>query len=203
MTYGEYRRAYPRLRVTKGYEGNETRTLQFGAPPETNVTIFSGQLISLDTSGNWVLGAAAGKVPYLALQDSVDPDVLSSGLLTGLSCAGNFAFATGYFTNVAGNFALPDLALVADTVTAGNLTLATAPGGGTIWESVADIIGFTSPVGTGGFGLEQVGPSLSAPDVNGNTYYTPATNTEALPLGGPTYMLHFTTKWLPKRTTSG
>ncbi len=110
------------------------------------------------------------------LISSVDPDVLSRGLLLGLSCAGQYVFATGYFVNTDGNFIGNDIPLIASTVVPGSLTLAVAPGGGTVWDTTSDIIGLTS-LG----GREQVGPYL---DGNGN--FIPAVNTEALPMGGRT-----------------
>jgi hypothetical protein len=148
--------------------------------------------LNANSTNQWVLGCAAGKTPYLAYHDSTDTDVLSSGLLLGLSCAGVYVFATGYFVITDGNFIGNDLPLKASTVVPGSLTLAVAPGGGTVWEDPADIIGVTS-IG----GQEQVGPYL---DVNGN--YIPAINTEATPIGGPTYLLDFTTKWSPKRSVA-
>jgi hypothetical protein len=198
MTYGTYRRALPRVRVRKGYHGNEVYGLQASAPPGTNVTILSGQIVYLDANGNWQLANSTnsnGKTPYVAFQDSTDPDVLSSGLLLGLSCAGQYEFSTGYFVQTDGNFQANDLPLIASLVVPGSLTLATVngvPGGGVGWDDSNDIIGVTS---TGG--QEQVGPST---DAYGN--FIPATNTEALPIGGPTYMLHFTAKWSPKRSVA-
>jgi hypothetical protein len=176
--------------------------LQYSAPPGNGVTILSGQVLFLDANGFWQLATPAlanGRTPYMAYHDSVDPDVLSSGLLLGLSCAGQYVFETGYFVMTDGNFAANELPLAISSAVPGSLTLAslTAPGGGTAWDSPNDIVGVTAMGGQ-----EQVGPSVSAPDVNGNTYYTPAINTEALPLGGPTYLLPFTARWTPKRSVT-
>jgi hypothetical protein len=195
MTYGEYRRAVPRLRVRKGYEGNETRGLQYSAPIGSGVTIFSGQVIYLDANGNWQLATstlALGRTPYMAYSDSVDTDVLSSGLLLGLSCAGSYVFETGYYVRTDGNFAANELVLKVSNTVPGSLTLAVAPGGGTVWDDASDIVGVTSMGGE-----QQLGPSL---DANGN--FIPATNTEALPFGGPTYVLPFTAKWTPHRSVA-
>ncbi len=111
------------------------------------MVIYSGQLISL-TSGAWVLGCTAGKTPYLAFHDSVDPDVLSAGTLLGISLSGNFVFETPWFTLAAGAFNANDLPLKADTGAtvltpgsfsgAGCITLASA------FNDTADIIGVTS-----------------------------------------------------------
>jgi len=199
MTYGEYRRALPRLKIRKGYHGNESTALQFSAPIATGTTILSGQVICLNSIGSWVLASpttlAAGggaATPYLALQDSVDTDVLSSGLLLGLSCAGQYLFETGYYVRTDGNFAVNDAPLVVSSTVPGSLTLAVAPGGGTVWDAALDIVGVTSLGGE-----EQVGPSTSSAGV-----YIPAINTEALPMGGPTYMLNFTAKWSPHRSVA-
>lgn len=197
MNFGEYRRGQPRLRVRKGYEGNETRGLQYSAPPGLGVTILSGQVVYLDANGYWQLATSAlanGRTPYMALQDSVDTDVLSSGLLTGLSCAGQYVFETAYFVMTDGNFQGNELPLVISATVPGALTLASisAPGGGTAWDSPNDIVGLTAMSG-----LEQLGPST---DANGN--FIPAINTEGLPIGGPTYMLPFTAHWIPKRSVA-
>jgi hypothetical protein len=195
MTYGEHRRALPRLRVRKGYGGNETNVLQFSAPPGTGVTILSGQLIYLTSLGAWALAKPSvtdGITPYIALQDSIDTDVLSSGLLLGLSCAGQYVFETGYYVRTDGAFNVNDAPLILSEGTPGSLTLAIAPGGGTVWDSAHDIIGVTAMGGE-----EQVGNSVNAAGA-----FIPAINTEALPLGGPTYMLNFTAKWSPHRSVA-
>jgi len=130
--------------------------------------------------------------PYLALQDSVDTDVLSSGLLLGLSCAGTYLFETGYYVRTDGAYTSSDLPLVASATAPGSLTLAVAPGGGVIWDTTLDIIGVTSLGGE-----ENVGPTTNAAGA-----YIPAINTEGSPIGGPTYMLNFTAKWVPHRSVA-
>jgi hypothetical protein len=169
--------------------------LQTSAPVGAGVTILSGQVIYLDANGNWQLATATlanGRTPYMAYHDSADFDVLSSGLLLGLSCAGQYVFNTGYFVLGDGNFIGNEIPLKISNTVPGSLTLAVAPGGGTVWDDPSDIVGVTA-LG----GQEQVGPST---DVNGN--FIPAINTEALPMGGPTYTLNFTAKWLPKRSVA-
>lgn len=200
MTYGEYRRALPRLRVVKGYHGNESSALQFSAPPASGVTILSGQIIYLNSLGAWALATstlALGLTPYIALQDSMDTDVLSSGLLLGLSCAGQYVFETAYYVRTDGSFNVNDLPLVVSNAVPGSLTIPTTgnsllPGSGTMWDAAVDIIGVTTMGGE-----EQVGPST-----NNAGAYIPAINTEGLPLGGPTYMLNFTAKWSPHRSVA-
>src|SRR4051812_27876335 len=129
MTYGEYRRTKPRVRVTRGYYGNEPLALTLSASPANTTpgTIFSGMLISQDTNGNWVPGCAAGKTPYIAFHDDTDPDVLSSKLLLGLSCAGQFEISTGYYVRTDGSFNKDGITLKASG-TAGSLTLVDATG---------------------------------------------------------------------------
>lgn len=100
MNYGEYRRAKPRINVLRGWAGNEPQGLTRSAPPKTGEGILSGMLITLDTNDEWVKydsAAHAGKCPFFAYHDQTDADVLSSGLLTGLSCAGDYELQTGYF----------------------------------------------------------------------------------------------------------
>src|SRR6266404_2941680 len=97
MTYGEYRRAKPRLNVLTHWAGNEPHSLKWRAKPKLNEDIYSGQVIVLDTSGQWVkatLTNGVGKIPYFAYSDALwvggklhtDTDVQSSGTLLGLSC---------------------------------------------------------------------------------------------------------------------
>lgn len=100
--YGTVKRVKPRLVVLRGFDPNEPRTLTQAAPVASGVTILSGQVISLDWNSvldqyEWVLGGVSGQVPYIALQDSVDPDVVESGTLVGLSCLGQFELQTAYF----------------------------------------------------------------------------------------------------------
>src|ERR1019366_8107957 len=96
MNIGEYRRAKPRINILRGYAGNESKKLTRSAQPKLNEGILSGMLISLDVNGQWVKGVPAGKVPFFALADQSDTDVLSSGLLVGLSCNDEYEIETGY-----------------------------------------------------------------------------------------------------------
>lgn len=182
MTYGYYVRNQPRVRVRRGYPGNEPTTITQSAPITTGVTIYSGQVISL-SSGAWILGCPAGKTPYIAYHDSVDPDVVSSGSLLGLSCSGVFEIETAYFTAAAGAYNSDDLPLVADTGAtvavppsgAGNITLATSA-----WTGTQDILGVT---------------------IAGGLQNVTTTNSEAAPTGNPPALqtVLFVTKWLPNR----
>ena len=108
MTYGHYQRSKPYLRVLRGYDPNEPRTRTRSAPIKDGVTILSGQVICLEwdsSSGQHVWNVADRAVaehlagtPHFALQDGLDKDVVSSGLLTGLSCSGQFELQTGYYS---------------------------------------------------------------------------------------------------------
>lgn len=176
-TYGTYQRAKPRVRVRRGYTGNEPMQLSRSAAIATSVVIFSGQVISLNSSSQWILGCPAGKVPYIAFADSVDTDVVSSGKLLGLSCAGKYEIETAYYTT-GGNFALDELPLIADTAgNVGNVALASG------MNATADIIGMTSSGGLNNFGV------ISGVANSG-------TNSES----SATSAVIFTTSWLPKRT---
>lgn len=97
--YGHYKRAKRRVNVLRGFDGSDPTTFTHNAPVADGVTIYSGQVVSLDSNGEWVLGATKGKVPYIALSDSVDTDVSSSGLLPALSCAGKFEIETAWYAS--------------------------------------------------------------------------------------------------------
>lgn len=95
------RRTKPRVEVLRGWDPNEPTT--FTQTVRASEAILSGQLISLnwnstDSVYEWELGGGAGRIPYIAVQDSTDEDVLECGKLTGLSCAGKFEIETAYFT---------------------------------------------------------------------------------------------------------
>lgn len=147
----------PRLKVYRGYDPNEPRTLTQTAPVAADVldgssgtVIYSGQLICLQANSTtdtqeWVLcnttRLEAGAVPYLALQDSTDSDVRCTGL-TGLSCAGNFEVGTGFF-DTTGNVYDVDTALTA-SATAGNIDVS---------DTSKTVIGYVSRRYDAGTGL--------------------------------------------------
>lgn len=96
------RRAKPRVEVLRGWDPNEPTT--FTQTARASETILSGQVISLawdatDGVYEWELGSADNRIPYIAVQDDQDEDVLECGKLTGLSSAGKFEIETAYFTD--------------------------------------------------------------------------------------------------------
>lgn len=120
------RRTKPRVEVLRGWDPNEPTT--FTQTVRASEAILSGQLISLawnntDSVYEWELGGGAGRIPYIAVQDSTDEDVLECGKLTGLSCAGKFEIETAYFTT--GTYGV-DTLLTWDGSTAGNVKPAAA-----------------------------------------------------------------------------
>ena len=164
--YGTYLRATKRLNVLRGYPGNEstsfTRSLKPEVPGASNgytVAILSGMIISENANGNWVAGAVKGAIPYIAYHDATDTDVLSSGLLLGLSCLGDFEVETTHFdgslTYVSGS---PLYAKV--TSDSGKVGIPGAAGGnGILANNTYDFVGFVTR------GKQQVGGS-AGPGVN-------------------------------------
>lgn len=134
MTYGEYRRSKQRINVLRGYGGNEPTSLTYSAKPKAGEDIKSGMLISIDSNDEWIKGCPAGKVPYFAYHDQSDTDVESSGLLLGLSCAGDFEIETAYFNNT--QTYVQDSPIKADGTT-GSVTLGTFAGSD-------DLVGYAS-----------------------------------------------------------
>jgi hypothetical protein len=131
MTTGTYQRAYPRVSVLRGYNPNQPTTLQRAFGIKTGVTILSGQLISTYWNSTllvyqWDLGVgtAANDLCYVALKDSADPDVVASGSLPALSCAGDFEIQTPFFNVSSPSSYIDGAYLVADGVT-GNLIVST------------------------------------------------------------------------------
>ena len=167
-TFGTIQRAYPKATVLRGFDPNEPRTRQISYPVSatsinnTNGVVYSGQVISLYwnvalNQYEWVLGVyTAGATPHIALQDSVDADVVESGKLTGLSCSGQFEIQIGYYdgqtgqlfgsgtgaaassgTGVANGNYYPDTPLTFSTIIFGNITTTTL-------GSSVPLIGFVS-----------------------------------------------------------
>lgn len=98
MGFGVKLRSKPRVQVLRGYDPMNTTTLTATAAP--GQVILSGQLVSKvwDTDHyEFVLGNSAGVNPYIAWSDSVDQDVIESGKMTALSCAGQFEIQTAFF----------------------------------------------------------------------------------------------------------
>jgi hypothetical protein len=200
MTYnGPYQRLAPRVNVLSGYWGNEPFSRKRSAPVTSGVTIQSGQVISL-VSGQWVLGAATGLEPYIAFHDSSDTDVVSSGLLLGLSCAGQFDIETAWFDNTKTyTDSSPLVAATGGSSTALAAPLTGALGAVTLGSSTAqDIIGFAVNGGRQATGSSTNGAAwgntVSAhPPVGYTAAYVPGVNSEA----AVAYVLAFRTLWRP------
>lgn len=94
---GFYQRPKRRIYVLRGFDPVATDSITHNAPVAPGVTILSGQVISLDANGQWVLGGTTGKPVYFALSDSTDTDVRSSGYLPALSVLGEFEIETAWF----------------------------------------------------------------------------------------------------------
>ena len=125
-TFGTIKRSKPRVVVLRGYNPQEPHTLTQAFPVADGVVIKSGQVVSATWSDpnqrfEWVLGGQAAKIPYIALEDSTDEDVIEAGKLPALSCAGQFEIQTPYFK--AGGAYNNDTPLTYDGVT-GDLKVA-------------------------------------------------------------------------------
>jgi len=100
MQYDHARRTLPRINVLRGWPGNETTSLTHTAKPKLNEGIKSGMVIVLDDNGQWIQATtslSAKKLVYWATADQADTDVVSAGLLLGLSVAGNYEIQTPYY----------------------------------------------------------------------------------------------------------
>ena len=193
--YGTYLRATKRLNVLRGYPGNESTSLTRSAQPAPTtgtgytVAILSGMIISLNSSGQWVAGALAGTIPYVAYHDATDTDVLSSGLLLGLSCLGDFEVETTHFDGSAAYVADAPLKALA-TSDSGKVALASS------MADTADFVGYVTRGkqqvgGTAGPGVYQaLAPTT---DSSFGTMPTP-------PFSAATalYTLIWATRWTPK-----
>lgn len=138
MTYGTYARAHPRLIVLRGLAGNEPTNLTRSAPIDPTVTLgtlFSGMVISINSSGNWILGAPDGTPAYLAWHDDTDPDVAAVGKLLGISLLGNYEVQTA-FVDTTQAF-VDGSPVIANSGNAGSLTIG-------VLNNSHDILGFAT-----------------------------------------------------------
>jgi hypothetical protein len=172
---GYYQRAKRRVNVLRGFDGCEPTTFTRQAAVSEEVTVQSGQVISLNGSGEWILGAVDGKTPYIALSDSIDTDVKSSGLLPALSCAGRFEIETAFY-NETTDLTGEDIPVIADPGVAGDVT--DTP----IGSAEAQVIGFTSRGGLTNLNSAS-GPKIEVNAVDGN-------------------IVTFTTNWQPVVTAA-
>ena len=176
--------------MLRGYFGNEPMARSYSAPVTAGVTILSGQLISL-SAGAWVLGVASGAEPFIAFADSTDTDVVSAGLLLGLSCAGQYEIETPWFDNSVvyseSSFLSP--------ATGGSSTANVTPGAAalgaiTIATSNTDVIGYAA-----------AGGRQDATAINSQSGYLEATAVGSAASGltpaAKIYLLRFRTQWLP------
>lgn len=184
-------RTAPRLNVLRGYTGNEPFSRTFSAPVTSGVTILSGQLISLSPSGTWVLGVLAGKEPFIAFADSVDTDVQSSGLLLGLSCAGQFEIETPWFDNSVAYVESSFLVAATGGSSVSNTSPGTAALGAItlgVASANADVIGYA----TNGGRLDATAINSQSAPYSLNV--TPGNNATA---ANVIYLLRFRTQWFP------
>lgn len=121
---GTVKRTRPRVNVMRGYTGNEPQSLSRSAPVASGVTIYSGQAIADNGSGEWRLATSTSKVVYIAYHDSDDTDVKSCGKLLGFSALGSYELETAYATDTglaAANG--PDLVVQVSNATPGSFTI--------------------------------------------------------------------------------
>jgi len=184
MNIGIQLRAYPRVRVLRGWNPNEPQTLTQSLPVASGVTILSGQAISpkwnsVTSQNEWVLGLDAGATTlYVAIKDSADLDVVSAGTLPALSCAGKFEIQTPFYKT--GDSFNEGVFVTADGVTGDFKAVAATTTTDNIYGVVTRIHGVTD---LGPQGLNEV----SGVEVDGS---------------GNIYVLTFSTLFVPNRKAS-
>jgi len=115
------------------------------AQPATGQTIYAGGVISVDTSGEYINGVPAGKMPYFAMDNGDDPDVddtnnyfATAGVLA-LAGVAPYQIATTEYVD--GPSYVPGMLLMAGTVgDAGKITERTAG------NDVIGVIGVTAEI---------------------------------------------------------
>lgn len=174
MNYGEYKRSKPRINVLRGFAGNTPQSITHTAQPKTGEDIKSGQLIVLDDNGQWVKcdsAAHANRVPFFAFADQTDTDVVSSGLLMGLSCSGDFIIQTPFFDAT-------DTWVEGSPIGKGTGGLVGSCDLAANYNSATEVIGFATRGG-----MEDI----------------VLINSEAAPVNGHQYVLNVATHWMPAR----
>jgi len=157
---GTIKRAKPRMQVLRGNAYGDSQQESAAYPVGSGVTILSGMVISpLWVAGNsryeWQKGPTATGVAYFATADSTDPDVMSSGNLVGLSCAGKFEIATAYYKSTS-TFTLGGYVKGNSDGEIEDVTASGSGGSTPIIGRVSRVLPATSPVTTG------VAPNSSA-----------------------------------------
>jgi len=139
------------------------------------------------------LGVAQGLEPYIAFADSTDTDVTSSGLLLGLSCAGQFEIETPWFDNTVTYVESSPL----KAATGGSSTANVAPGTAAlgaitlgVFSTAEDTIGFASAGG------RQDATSINSQSGALENSAGGTTNPNVI------YLLRFKTQWMPRATYS-
>lgn len=179
--FGTVKRQYPRVEVLRGYNPNEPFQLSQAYPVADDVTILSGQVMSLsynpDSDGltKWILGWNSTGIPYIAINDwnpttQKDEDVFEAGKLPGLSSAGQFEIQTPFWSDGSGGLQtgggaafVENAALQPDGVT-GYLKVGTTAG--------TPIVGYVT---------RQRGPlSLGNKVISGITYANSGVNSSAV-----------------------
>jgi hypothetical protein len=115
-------RAGLRLTIHRGGVGNRPNRLSASAPVAEDETILSGMVMTVVRNATlgrneWVRGVTGSSQPnsyYIAVDDSTDGDVVTSGNLQGLSVRGDYEVSTSQFKSgesyVVGDALTPDAA---------------------------------------------------------------------------------------------
>jgi hypothetical protein len=98
-------RAKPRVTVLRGFDPLKPSKRSLHLPAKAAELIKSGMLISavwnsVSAAYEFLKGAgavSANLVPFIALQDDTDENVIAAGKLTGLSCLDGYTIRTAYY----------------------------------------------------------------------------------------------------------
>jgi hypothetical protein len=157
--FGVEMRAKPFLVVLRGFDPNQpfSKTQAYPVKAADVDVIKSGMVISAELNGStneyeWEIGWSAGRIPYIALQDGNQYDVVSANSLVGYSCLGDFVLQTGYYT--AGAYVVNSP--VSPDGTTGNIKLGVAGNGEPIMGYITAPVTDLSSGGATGY------PSISA-----------------------------------------
>lgn len=114
--YGVQKRAKPRLRFVKGFDGQNALKLQENLHIWNDGAVMSGMIVSkFYNSANaryeWKIGLISGATPYIADQDYDDADVVAAGgILTAYPLSSEIEVQTPYVVDADGSAIAGDLA---------------------------------------------------------------------------------------------
>ncbi len=97
------KRQYARIEFIRGFSGNEPTGLSASHPIKSGETILSGEVVTKWWNNTlsqyeWQRGGNGGSgIPHFAHNDGLDEDVIETGELLAISCAGDYEIQIAHY----------------------------------------------------------------------------------------------------------